>query len=111
MVSPRVSRPTGHTAGAEPDPQSHLAGRQVPVIPPRLSYGGTTIPPKAAASIQQTRKPFHTTQRPSAFQEVYHPEGTYLEKAPAAQLTRIDAADRLFSVPLTRITSVPECAV
>ncbi len=32
-------------------------------------------------------------------------------KAPAAQLTRIDAADRLFSVPLTRITSVPECAV
>jgi hypothetical protein len=24
---------------------------------------------------------------------------------------RIDAADRLFSVPLTRITSLPECAV
>jgi hypothetical protein len=35
----------------------------------------------------------------------------YLEKAPAAQLTGINAADRLFSVPLTRITSVPECAV
>jgi hypothetical protein len=35
----------------------------------------------------------------------------YLEKAPTAQLTRINAADRLFSVPLTRITSVPECAV
>jgi hypothetical protein len=34
----------------------------------------------------------------------------YLEKAPTAQLTRIDAADRLFSAPLTRITSVPECA-
>jgi len=32
-------------------------------------------------------------------------------KAPTAQLTRIDAADRLFSIPLTRITSVPECAV
>jgi hypothetical protein len=32
-------------------------------------------------------------------------------KAPTAQLTRIDAADRLFSVLLTRITSVPECAV
>jgi hypothetical protein len=38
-------------------------------------------------------------------------ESTYLEKAPTAQLTRIDAADRLFSVSLTRITSVPECAV
>ena len=49
--------------------------------------------------------------RSSAFQEVCHPESTYLEKAPTAQLTRIDAADRLFSVPLTRITSVPECAV
>jgi hypothetical protein len=47
----------------------------------------------------------------SAFQELYHPESTYLEKAPTAQLTRIGAADRLFSVPLTRITSVPECAV
>ena len=49
--------------------------------------------------------------RPSAFQEVYHPERTYLEKALAAQLTRIGAADGLFSVPLTCITSVPECAV
>ncbi len=39
------------------------------------------------------------------------PESAYLEKVPTAQLTRIDAADRLFSVPLTRITSVPECAV
>jgi hypothetical protein len=48
--------------------------------------------------------------RPYAFQELYHPESTYLEKAPTAQLTRIHAADRLFSVPLTRITSVPECA-
>jgi hypothetical protein len=45
------------------------------------------------------------------FQELYHPESTYLEKTPTAQLTRINAADRLFSVPLTRITSVPECAV
>ena len=35
----------------------------------------------------------------------------YLEKASTAQLTRINAAKRLFSVPLTRITSVPECAV
>jgi hypothetical protein len=32
-------------------------------------------------------------------------------KPPIAQLTRIDAADRLFSVSLTRITRVPECAV
>ena len=46
-----------------------------------------------------------------SFQEVYHPESTYLEKAPTAQLTRIGAADRLFSVSLPRITSVPECAV
>jgi hypothetical protein len=36
------------------------------------------------------------------FQEVYHPESTYLEKPPTAQLTRIDAAGRLFSVSLTR---------
>ena len=49
--------------------------------------------------------------RPSAFQALCHPESTYLEKAPTAQLMRIDAADRLFSLPLTRITSVPECAV
>jgi hypothetical protein len=40
-----------------------------------------------------------------------HPESTNLEKAPTAQLTRIDAADRLFSVLKTRITNVPECAV
>jgi hypothetical protein len=39
--------------------------------------------------------------QPSAFQELYHPKSTYLEKAPTAQLTRIDAADRLFCVPLT----------
>jgi hypothetical protein len=52
-----------------------------------------------------------TNCRPSAFQAFYHPESTYLEKTPTAQLTRIDAAERLFSVPLTRITSVPECAV
>ena len=45
-----------------------------------------------------------------AFQAFY-PESAYLEKTPTAQLTRIDAAERLFSVPLTRITSVPECAV
>ncbi len=49
--------------------------------------------------------------RPSAFQEFCHPERAYLEKAPSAQLTRISAADRLFSMLLTRITSVPECAV
>jgi hypothetical protein len=49
--------------------------------------------------------------RPSVFQELCHLESTYLEKAPTAQLIRIDAADRLFSVPLTRITSVPGCAV
>ena len=36
-----------------------------------------------------------------------HPESTYLEETPIAQLTRIDAVDRLFSVPLTRITGVP----
>jgi hypothetical protein len=49
--------------------------------------------------------------RQATFQELCHPESTNLEKAPTAQLTRIDAADRLFSVPLTRVTSVPECAV
>ncbi len=37
---------------------------------------------------------------PSAFQEVYRPESAYLEKAPTAQLTRIGAAGRLFSLPL-----------
>jgi hypothetical protein len=47
----------------------------------------------------------------ASFQELYQPESTYLGKAPIAQLTRIDAGHRLFSVPLTRITSVPECAV
>jgi len=31
------------------------------------------------------------------FSGVLSPESTYLEKAPTAQLTRIDAADRLFS--------------
>ena len=46
-----------------------------------------------------------------AFQEVCHPVSAYLEKVPTAQLTRIGAADRPFSVSLTRITSVPECAV
>jgi hypothetical protein len=45
------------------------------------------------------------------FRRVYHPESTYLEKDPTAQLTRIDAGDRLFSVPLTHITNVPEYAV
>jgi hypothetical protein len=45
------------------------------------------------------------------FQEHYHPESTYLEKDPTAQLTRIDAAEQLFPVPLTRITSGPDCAV
>jgi hypothetical protein len=38
------------------------------------------------------------TLRPSAFQELCHPESTNLEKTPAAQLTRIDAGDRLFCV-------------
>src|ERR1700735_5503029 len=46
--------------------------------------------------------------RPSAFQELYHPESTCQVKAPTAQLTCIDGADRLFSLPLTRTTSVPE---
>jgi hypothetical protein len=39
------------------------------------------------------------------------PGRTYPQKAPTAQLTHIDAAGRLFVVPLTCITSVPECAV
>jgi hypothetical protein len=34
-----------------------------------------------------------------------------MEKDPTAQLTRIDAAEQLFPVPLIRITSVPDCAV
>jgi hypothetical protein len=46
-----------------------------------------------------------------AFQELCHPESTYLGKAPTAKLTRVGAADRLFFVPLTRITSVSGCAV
>ena len=37
--------------------------------------------------------------RPSAFQELCHPESSNLEKAPTTQLTRIDADDRPFSVP------------
>src|SRR5258707_15099796 len=49
--------------------------------------------------------------RPSAFQEPCHPESPNLQKAPTAQLTRIYAGDWLFSVPLTRIKSVPECPV
>ena len=48
---------------------------------------------------------------PAAFQGFYHPESTFPGKAPIAQLTRINAGHRLFAVPLTRITSVPECAV
>ena len=51
------------------------------------------------------------TLRASAFQAFYYPESTYLEKAPIAQLTRIQAGHRLFSLTLTRITSVPQCAV
>src|SRR5208282_1337704 len=35
----------------------------------------------------------------------------YPVRAPTAQLTRINAGHRLFSVPLTGTTSVPECAV
>ena len=57
-----------------------------------------------------TRKPLNTTHD-LPLMGAYHPESIYPVKAPTAQLTRIDAAYRLFSVPLTRITSVPECAV
>ncbi len=63
------------------------------------------------SALAGTRVAAPVYRRASVFQELYHPESTYLENAPTAQLTRIDAADRLFSVPLTRITSVPECAV
>jgi hypothetical protein len=45
------------------------------------------------------------------FSGVLSSQSTYLEKTPTAQFTRIDAADGLFFVPLTCITSVPECAV
>jgi len=45
------------------------------------------------------------------FQELYHPENAYLEKLLTAQLTCIDAADRLLSARLIGITSVLECAV
>jgi hypothetical protein len=52
------------------------------------------------------------TEEPDVIEQaVYHLESAYLEKAPTAQLTRIGAADRLFSVSLPRITSVPGCAV
>jgi|HubBroStandDraft_6_1064221.scaffolds.fasta_scaffold17829_2 hypothetical protein len=46
-----------------------------------------------------------------SFQALYHPESIYPVKAPTAQFTRIHAGHRLFSVGLTRVTSVPECAV
>ena len=85
------------------------------IEPARITPPPARLPRTATPAISM---PFHRTSdylrsncRPSAFQELYHPESTYLENAPTAQLTRIDAADRLFSVPLTRITSVPECAV
>jgi len=74
----------------------------VPVTPDKLD---------TPASLRPAESEDKTDCRASAFQAFYHPESTYLEKAPTAQLTRIDAAERLFSVPLTRITSVPECAV
>jgi hypothetical protein len=63
------------------------------------------------AAILTIKSCYDLDYRPSAFQELYHPDSIYPVKAPTAQLTRIAAADRLFSVPLTRITSVPECAV
>jgi hypothetical protein len=47
---------------------------------------------------QAEKKRRESNCRPSAFQEFYHLVSTYLKKAPTAQLTRIDAADRLFSV-------------
>jgi hypothetical protein len=45
------------------------------------------------------------------FSEALSPRKHLPEKAPTAELTRINAGHRLFSVPLTRITSVPWCAV
>ena len=71
-------------------------------------------PPETSGEPPQKSHKYASRTRPHrypTFQEVYHPVSAYLEKAPTAQLTRINAADRLFSVPLTRITSVPECAV
>ncbi len=47
--------------------------------------------------IPQVRVPGRPHRYPT-FQELCHLESTNLEKAPTAQLTRIDAADRLFSV-------------
>jgi hypothetical protein len=47
----------------------------------------------------------------SGEQDTQQGRETSAGKPPTAQLTRLYAADRLFSVSLTRITSVPECAV
>ncbi len=73
--------------------------------------------PRPSRRLRQTRlEPRERQQKLESHdlpgqQGFYHPESAYLEKAPTAQFMPIDAADRLFSVRLTGITSVPECAV
>src|SRR5207247_6165260 len=94
--------------GSPPQSLAHLPAAESAASTTRRQQPQPGTPPHHSRFSRSRDVP---TGAHMAFQELCHPESTYLEKAPAAQLTRIDAADRLFSVPLTRITSVPECAV
>jgi hypothetical protein len=93
-------------------------------MPPRLPWipdtsGGIVLPPALSRRIAKRRrrtKPAVHLDRPvndltCRLTGALSPREHLPGKAPTAQLTRIDAANRLFSVPLTRITSVPQCAV
>lgn len=51
-------------------------------------------------AFRQTRQPFHATHD-SPLPEALSPREHLPENAPTAKLTRIDTADRPFSVPLT----------
>src|SRR5271166_3993627 len=73
---------------------------------PGITTASKVIQPGLPASSPFTGLYGHGSSRVAVYRV-----STYLGKPPTAQRTRIDAADRLFSVSLTRITSVPECAV
>ena len=94
-----AARPAGHATGAEHDPQSYLASRQAPVI----RTPGTRRNHDCAEERRQfSRRDSHFTQRTTfRFSEALSPREHLPGKGPNSQLTRIDAADRLFSVPLT----------
>jgi hypothetical protein len=108
----RCCGPTGHrmlpyTSGAAYRPLASWPQTETPT----RENAQIAILDRAFSLVRSCGQGTGSNCRPSAFQELHHSESTYLENAPTAQLTRIGAADRLFSVPLTRITSVPECAV